>query len=88
MTEDDNGDLVRILQSKTHYPFFSYYIQDIKKEIKEEANSEEEICIQETFEYLSHLSLNSQAYHQKILDNFFFPMSIPFEIFCYFRSFS
>lgn len=31
MTEDDNGDLVRILQSKTHYPFFSYYIQDIKK---------------------------------------------------------
>ena len=52
MTEDDNGDLVRILQSKTHYPFFSYYIQDIKKEIKEEANSEEEICIQETFDYL------------------------------------
>ena len=52
MTEDDNGDLVRILQSKTHYPFFSYYIQYIKKEIKEEANSEEEICIQETFEYL------------------------------------
>ena len=38
MTEDDNGDLVRILQSKTHYPFFSYYIQDIKNEIKEEEN--------------------------------------------------
>lgn len=66
MTEDDNGDLVRILQSKTHYPFFSYYIQDIKKEIKEEANSEEEICIQETFEYLyqrtSENSLRSSLY--------------------------
>ena len=66
MTEDDNGDLVRILQSKTHYPFFSYYIQDIKKEIKEEANSEEEICIQEAFEYLyqrtSENSLRSSVY--------------------------
>lgn len=66
MTEDDNGDLVRILQSKTHYPFFSYYIQDIRKEIKEEANSEEEICIQETFEYLyqrtSENSLRSSLY--------------------------
>lgn len=66
MTEDDNGDLVRILQSKTHYPFFSYYIQDIKKEIKEEANSEEEICIQEAFEYLyqktSENSLRSSLY--------------------------
>src|SRR5699024_5179921 len=52
MTEDDNGKPVRILQSKTHYPFFSYFIQDIKKENKKEATSEEEVCIQETFEYL------------------------------------
>lgn len=29
-----------------------YYIQDTIKEIKEEANSEEEICIMETYEYL------------------------------------
>ncbi len=76
MTEDDNGDLVRILQSKTHYPFFSYYIQDIKKEIKEEANSEEEICIQETFEYLyqrtAENSLRSSLYKlhgKKHVDN-------------------
>lgn len=52
MTEDDNGVSVRILQSKTHYPFFSYFIQDIKKEVKQIASSEEEVCIQETFEYL------------------------------------
>lgn len=76
MTEDDNGDLVRVLQSKTHYPFFSYYIQDIKKEIKEEANSEEEICIQETFEYLyqrtAENSLRSSLYKlhgKKHVDN-------------------
>lgn len=52
MTEDDNGEAVRVLQSKTHYPFFSYYIQDITKSIKQEATSEEEMCIQETYEYL------------------------------------
>ena len=34
MTEDDNGKSVRILQSKTHYPFFSYFIQDIEKTVK------------------------------------------------------
>ena len=66
MTEDDNGDPVRILQSKTHYPFFSYYIQDIKKDKKREASSEEEICIQETFDYLyqrtSESSLRSSLY--------------------------
>lgn len=52
MTEDDNGKSVRILQSKTHYPFFSYFIQDIEKSAKQEATSEEEVCIQETYEYL------------------------------------
>lgn len=52
MTEDDNAQPVRVLQSKTHYPFFSYYIQDRNKEVKQEASSEEEVCIQETFEYL------------------------------------
>ena len=54
MTEDDNGDKVRVLKSNTHYPFFSYYIQDRTKEQKQEPSSEEEICIQETFEYLYH----------------------------------
>lgn len=52
MTEDDNGECVRILKSKTHYPFFSFYIQDREKKVLQEANSEEEICIKETFEFL------------------------------------
>ncbi len=76
MTEDDNGDSVRVLQSKTHYPFFSYYIQDRKKELFQEATSEEEVCIQETFEYLyqrtSENSLRSALYKlhgKKYVDN-------------------
>lgn len=52
MTEDDNGDPVRIIKSKTHYPFFSFFIQDRKKEIEQVANSEEEEAIEEAFEYL------------------------------------
>lgn len=66
MTEDDNGDSVRVLQSKTHYPFFSYYIQEIEKSTEWEASSEEEVCIQETFEFLyqstSESSLRSALY--------------------------
>lgn len=52
MTEDDNGDPVRILKSKTHYPFFSFYIQDWKKENVQEPSSEEEDLIKDAFEYL------------------------------------
>ena len=52
MTENDNGDPIRILKSKTHYPFFSFYIQDWKKENVQEPNSEEEEIIKEAFEYL------------------------------------
>lgn len=52
MTEDDDGNNVRVLKSDTHYPFFSYYIQDRQKEQKQKPSSEEEICIKETFEYL------------------------------------
>jgi len=52
MTEDDNGDPIRILKSKTHYPFFSFYIQDWKKENVQDPNSEEEEIIKEAFEYL------------------------------------
>ena len=51
MTEDDNGDEVRILKSKTHYPFFSYYIQQRDKKYVQEAMSEEEQCIEETYRY-------------------------------------
>lgn len=52
MTEDDNGEQIRIIKSKTHYPFFSFYIQDRKKETPQAPNSEEEEAIKEAFEYL------------------------------------
>ena len=52
MTEDVNGEEVRIIQSKTSYPFFSFYIQDREKAVAISANSEEEICVKNAFEYL------------------------------------
>ena len=52
MTKDDDNREVRIIQSKTHYPFFSYFIQDINKENEKEPSTEEEVCIQETYKYL------------------------------------
>lgn len=51
MTNDDNGETIRIIRSETSYPFFSFYIQDRLKEEKTEPASEEEICIQETYNY-------------------------------------
>ena len=52
MTYDDNCAEVRILRSKTHYPFFAFYIQERKKENIQEPESEEEQCIKEAYEYL------------------------------------
>lgn len=52
MTKDDNGNEVRILKSKTHYPYFAYFIQDREKDIRQEPNSEEEICIKDTYDYM------------------------------------
>ena len=38
MTEDDDGKEVRILKSKTHYPYFSFFIQDrVKNDLQEAA---------------------------------------------------
>lgn len=51
MTEDDDGNEVRILKSKTNYPFFSYFIQDKEKKMSPDATTEEEHCIKETYEY-------------------------------------
>lgn len=51
MTEDDDGNEVRILKSKTNYPFFAYFIQDKEKVVQPEAITEEERCIQEAYEY-------------------------------------
>ncbi len=52
MTEDANGNKVKILKSDTCYPFFQFYIQDRSKTNKIEATSEEEECIKDAFEYL------------------------------------
>jgi Protein of unknown function DUF262/Protein of unknown function (DUF1524) len=52
MTEDDNGNEVRILESKTHYPYFSFFIQDSKKKDIIKTATEEEECIKESFDYL------------------------------------
>lgn len=51
MTEDDDGNEVRILKSKTSYPLFSYFIQDKEKKMSPDATTEEEHCIKETYEY-------------------------------------
>lgn len=51
MTEDDDGNEVRILKSKTNYPFFAYFIQDKEKDIQPEAITEEERCIKEAYDY-------------------------------------
>ncbi len=64
MTTDDNGNDVRVIKSKTHYPFFSFYIQERQKENIKAPSSEEEQCIKETYEYFYN-SLN-----EKTLRNF------------------
>ncbi|HWK57207.1 MAG TPA: DUF1524 domain-containing protein [Parapedobacter sp.] len=52
MTQNDDGEEVRILESKTHYPYFSFYIQDREKKDVQEVSTEEEECIKDSFEYL------------------------------------
>lgn len=54
MTTDDDGSEVRVLQSRSSYPYFLYFIQDREKKITEEPGSEEENCIKETYEYFWH----------------------------------
>ena len=51
MTNDDDGTEVRVLQSRSSYPYFLYFIQDREKKVNEEPSSEEENCIKETYEY-------------------------------------
>ena len=58
MTKDDNGDNIRVLQSKSNYPFFAYFIQDYDKDnLDIESTSEEESNIKATYEFfLSQLA--------------------------------
>ncbi len=51
MTTDDNGDPIRILKSKTHYPFFADYIQSSEKLELNDPSSEEEQCIKNTYDF-------------------------------------
>ena len=51
MTINDNGEEVRILKSKSHYPYFAYFIQDKTKSVETIPASEEEERIKETYEY-------------------------------------
>lgn len=52
MTEDDNGENVKIIKTITSYPFFSYFIQDKEKSIVPSSSiSEEEKCIKNCYDY-------------------------------------
>lgn len=53
MTKDDNGEEVRILKTKSNYPYFAYFIQDYTKSQKPEPESEEEENIKQTYEFFS-----------------------------------
>jgi len=52
MTQNDDGEDIRILESKTHYPYFSFYIQDREKKDIQPTSTEEEEVIKESFIYL------------------------------------
>ena len=45
MTSDDDGNEVRIIKSESSYPYFSYYIQDREKMVKQEPSSEKRNCV-------------------------------------------
>lgn len=52
MAKNDDGEDLRIIKSKTHYPFFAFYIQEREKTTTKKPSTEEEQCIKETYEYL------------------------------------
>lgn len=52
MNQNDDGEDIRILESKTHYPYFSFYIQDREKKDTQPTSTEEEEVIKESFKYL------------------------------------
>ncbi len=54
MTTDDNGNEVRILNSDSHYPFFSYYVQDKDRTHNNEPpTTEGEEGIKEAFDFFT-----------------------------------
>lgn len=59
MTTNDNGEEVRILRSKSHYPYFAYFIQDRKKENFQEPITDEEKNIFEIYTMFEQLLTES-----------------------------
>ncbi len=53
MTKDDNGEEVRILKTKSNYPYFAYFIQDISKSQTPVPETEEEENIKQTYDFFS-----------------------------------
>lgn len=51
MSEDDNGNEVRVLKTISSYPYFSFYIQSKSKADAEAPSSEEEKGIQSTYDF-------------------------------------
>ena len=51
MSEDDNGQEVRILKTVSSYPYFSFYIQSQNKDDAEGPTTEEEKVIKETYDF-------------------------------------
>lgn len=51
MTTDDNGEEVRILKTKSNYPYFAYFIQDYTKSQTFLPESEEEENIKQTYDF-------------------------------------
>lgn len=51
MTKDDNGDEVRILKTKSNYPYFAYFIQDFTKSQNPAPETEEEENIKQTYDF-------------------------------------
>ncbi len=68
LTTDDNGEEVRVLNTKTSYPYFVYYIQDREKKIATKPNTEEEILIAETYQYFLN-QLSEKNIKSRLINN-------------------
>lgn len=79
MTINDNGEEVRILKSKSHYPYFAYFIQDKTKSVATIPTSEEEERIKETYEYF--MGVLQEKKLKKLLSRYIgndYVVSLPF----------
>ena len=68
MREDDDENPMRILKTKSNYPYFAYYIQDFNKEYKDKPRSEEEDNIRQTYEYFK-ASIQEQKLRNTLKQN-------------------